>query len=89
MQGSFKIHWQDRGREPKCDPNPDYPSGVDIDASWGAAHTCQTPLPYPAARCGTYIVECAICGVRVGCTTAGRPDDPRSIKIACKELHHG
>jgi hypothetical protein len=89
MQGSFKLRWLDSGHEPRCPPNPDYPDGVDIDASFDARHTCETPLPYPAQRCGTYLVECAICGVRVACTTAGRPDDPRSIKIACKELHHG
>lgn len=79
----FKIEWIDAGREPQCQPNPDYPNGIDIDASRGAERTCTTALPHPARRCGAYIVECTLCGIRVGCSTAGRPDDPRSIKIAC------
>jgi hypothetical protein len=81
------IRWLDRGREPQCAPNPDYPKGKDIDASDGAAQTCYTELPYPAPRCGAYIVECEKCGIRVGITTAGRPDDPRSVKIACRKFH--
>jgi hypothetical protein len=81
----FIIEWLDSGREPQVAPNPAYPAGIDLDVSGGAAHKCMTPLPYPAKRIGTYIIECRICGIRVGCTTAGRPDDPRSIVIACKE----
>jgi hypothetical protein len=82
----FEIEWRDAGKEPKVAPNPDYPKGIDLDCSNGAAVVCQTPLPYPARRIGSYIVECRICGIRVGCTTAGRPDDPRSLKVACKPL---
>lgn len=50
------------------------------------AATCQVALPYPATRCGTYVIECAACGQRVGCTTAGRPDDPRLARLACQTL---
>lgn len=84
----MKIEWNDAGREPRIAPNPDYPNGKDIDASDGAAKTCFTELPYPARRCGHYIIECETCGLRVGLTTAGRPDDPRSIKVACKSKAH-
>lgn len=80
---SFKIEWIDSGREPRCAPNPAHPNGTDVDASFGAAAFCMGSLPYPAERCGLYIVECDHCGLRVGVTTAGRPDDPRSLKIAC------
>jgi hypothetical protein len=79
----FDIEWVDREREPQCAPNPAYPKGKDCDASQGAEATCTADLPYPAPRCGVYVVKCKTCGVRVGCTTAGRPDDPRSLKIAC------
>lgn len=79
----FTIEWIDHGREPRCSPNPYYPTGIDADCSLGAAATCTAALPYPAPRCGLYIVECQHCGLRVGVTTAGRPDDPRSIKIGC------
>jgi len=84
MTGAFDVTWIDKEREPKVKPNPAYPDGIDLDASGGAAITCTASLPHPAKRCGLYVVECLICGVKVGVTTAGRPDDPRSIKIACK-----
>jgi len=80
---SFKVEWIDSGREPRCTPNPAYPDGIDVDASFGASASCMKTLPYPAKRCGIYIVECEVCGVRIGITTAGRMDDPRSLKIAC------
>ena len=76
--------WIDREREPQCAPNPAYPMGVDLDVSDGAKQTCSMSLPYPAERCGVYVVECDVCGLRIAATTAGRPDDPRSIKLACK-----
>ena len=79
----FQIKWIDGGREPQCAPDPKYPKGVDIDNSLGAAITCETVLPYPAKRCGHYLVECKVCGVRIVITTAGRIDDPRSLKLAC------
>lgn len=81
---SFKIEWIDRGREPQNPPNPAYPSGIDVDMSEGKPG-CITSLPYPARRCGVYIVECGKCGIRVGVTTAGRIDDPRSVKVPCRE----
>jgi hypothetical protein len=85
MDGSFKIEWIDRGREPKCVPNPAYPNGVDLDtAKMFGTPTCHTKLPYPAKRCGLYYVECNICGSNALITTAGRPDDPRSVDMLCK-----
>jgi len=80
----WQIEWMDHGRDPQCPPNPRYPDGVDIDASNGAAATCASPLVHPTPRCGAYIVRCRICGVSAAVTTAGRPDDPRSLKMACK-----
>ena len=83
MEQALKIEWFDRGREPTCEPNPDFPKGKDMDVSGGALKTCYAELPYPARRCGIYVVACPTCGLRLGLTTAGRPDDPRSIKVAC------
>lgn len=85
--GRFDIAWIDKGYEPQCAPDPAFPNGQHIDGSMGAAQTCTIDLPYPAKRCGMYVAICLLCGVRVGATTAGRPDDPRSVKIACKDLH--
>jgi hypothetical protein len=86
LTGRFKVDWRDAGREPRCAPNPEYPNGIDRDCSGGASQTCSATLPYPARRCGSYFVECEICGIRVAVTTAGRPDDPRSVRIACREM---
>jgi hypothetical protein len=85
-QGRFEISWIDRGDSPRHPPNPDYPNGIDFDCSKGAAQTCTVDLPYPAPRCGWYVVKCRICGSLNVITTAGRPDDPRSIKFACESL---
>lgn len=80
----FEITWHDSGREPQVKPNPAYPKGIDLDASMSGRPFCMTALPYPAARCGHYLVVCRSCGTRVACTTAGRPDDPRSIRFPCR-----
>ena len=82
----FKISWHDAGREPQCQPNPAFPDGMDVDGSDEAKVTCWTALPYPARRCGHYLVECLICGLRVTLTTAGRPDDPRSLTMPCRAV---
>lgn len=80
----MKVQWIDGEREPQCAPNPAYPNGIDIDVSGRADKTCTVALPYPAKRIGSYVVECPVCGARTGCTTAGRADDPKSIKVACR-----
>lgn len=81
----MKVTWIDRWREPQEPPNPDYPNGIDLDLSQGAGtgFTCAVDLPYPARRIGFYLIDCEICGQKLVVTTAGRPDDPRSVKIAC------
>lgn len=83
------VTWHDAGRDPQNPPNPAYPNGIDLDCSAGAQATCTEPLPYPAKRCGQYLVACATCGQRIVVTTAGRTDDPRSVKIACKLVKPG
>lgn len=80
---TLTTQWIDHGREPQCSPDPAYPHGKDLDASLGATRTCSTALPYPAKRCGFYLVHCDVCEQSVAITTAGRPDDPRSVKLAC------
>ncbi len=80
----MKVQWIDGKREPQSAPNPAYPSGIDLDVSGGAGKTCKVALPYPAKRIGSYVIECPVCGAKTACTTAGRADDPKSIKIACR-----
>ena len=81
--GNIEAVWIDGGREPQMPPDPAYPDGVDIDLAAGAARSCRTALTYPARRIGFYLVECKTCGFRAGVTTAGRPDDPRSVTLPC------
>lgn len=83
MEPKVEIQWIDRGREARCEPNPKYPLGIDIDLSEGAAQVCKVSVPYPAKRCGAYVLKCERCGLKVSVTTAGRIDDPRSVKLAC------
>jgi hypothetical protein len=79
------VVWIDRGFEPKNPTDPSYPNGIDLDLSAGASAVCQTALPYPAKRCGYFVISCDTCGFQGIITTAGRRDDPRSVKIACLE----
>lgn len=79
------ITWLDREREPKVAPNPEFPEGIDIPPQYPERTWCKVNLPYPAKRIGLYVIHCIECGVSVGVTTAGRPDDPRSVTINCKE----
>lgn len=85
----LKVRWIDHGRKPTQKSNPLYPKGIDLDLSKGADMCCAQALPYPAKRCGMFMVTCELCGLKVAISTAGRPDDPRSVKLACKPLLHG
>lgn len=80
---TLKATWVDRNREPQCEPDPKFPNGTELDVSAGSLNTCAMTVPYPAPRCGLYIIECDRCGQRVGITTAGRPDDPRTVTLGC------
>jgi hypothetical protein len=79
----FTIEWLDGRRKAQCQPNPAFPTGIDVDVSDGRTPVCKVSLPYPAKRCGSYVVTCDICKINVMITTAGRIDDPRSVTIAC------
>jgi hypothetical protein len=79
----LKITWFDAGRKPQGQADPAFPEGVDVDLSLGRSPACSAALPYPALRCGWFEIQCSACGYQGAVTTAGRPDDPRSVKIAC------
>lgn len=84
----FDVQWLDSGREPQCPPNPEFPSGVVADLSFGGNPTCTVDLPYPAKRCGAYVVRCERCKRSAALTTAGRPDDPHTVILACRRMPH-
>lgn len=81
---AIKITFLDSGREPQCPPNPSFPDGMHVDMSMGSSYICTATLPYPAPRCGVMIIGCEKCGLTIAVTVAGRPDDPRTVKLACK-----
>lgn len=83
MEQALRVTWGGSGERPKCAPNPEYPLGKPMDFTRGEAKHCVADLPWPAKGIGYYVIECAKCGIRVACTTAGRSDDPRSAKVPC------
>lgn len=83
---SHKIEWTPRGGPPTNPSNPAYPYGIDLDMAANARRACLVKLPYPTERrIGLLTVTCSECGLRAAISTAGRPDDPRSVKLACKK----
>lgn len=85
MSDALTVTWHGTGRRPQCAPNPDFPDGVDFDATFGLpGPSCRADLPYPAPSIGHHVVRCPVCGASIAITAASRPDDPRSIKILCK-----
>jgi hypothetical protein len=85
MEQALEVEWVDFGREPRCKPDPDWPNGKPVNLMTDPDQkVCRADLPYPAPRCGLYVVKCKICGWSVGITTAGRPDDPPWVALPCR-----
>ena len=82
---TLTVTFIDAGRFPTQKPDPKFPEGIDVDLTNGRKKFCSAALPYPAPRCGMLVVRCDVCGTDAVITTAGRIDDPRSIKMPCKE----
>lgn len=82
-ESGMHVEWLSDGRKAKCAPDPAYPNGMDVDAAEGRAG-CTTSLPYPAPACGMWFITCPVCGHTALVTAAGRPDDPRSVRVPCK-----
>lgn len=81
---THNVKWVDHYREPQEAPNPDYPTGIDLNLCRDSEIGCTVVLPYPAKRCGAYQISCELCRTQTLVTTAGRPDDPRSVTIPCR-----
>ena len=80
----FSVHWRDGNREPTCPPNPNFPKGLAVDMVVNEDRpACTVNVPYPAKRCGAYLIRCKRCGRHVAVTTAGRADDPISVRMNC------
>lgn len=83
--GQFILHWHDLETEATQLANPDFLNGMNIDASEGALLSCFLKLPYPAPRVGQFHIGCKACGLTALVTTAGRLDDPVSIRLKCRD----
>jgi hypothetical protein len=77
------VEFLSAGRKAQVAPNPEFPGGIDIDS--GFREMCSADLPYPAECCGSFLVACKKCGMRMAFTAAGRVDDPRRVQIPCQK----
>jgi hypothetical protein len=68
----------------KCEPNPNFPHGIEIVCPPNTPVSCKVALPYPAPECGMWSVVCTTCQCRLFVTAAGRPDDPVSVFLPCR-----
>jgi len=78
----WQIEWLDFERV--STQAPKHQNGSDIDIAGDVRAACKSELPYPAPRIGRYFVRCRTCGKTAVVTTAGRVDDPRSLRMACR-----
>lgn len=85
MTESISLEWVSHGRKARCQPNPDYPGGVEVNLA-GDGIGCEKVIPYPAPECGVWVVRCERCGASTAITAAGRSDDPKQITLACKAV---
>jgi hypothetical protein len=81
----FDIKPTRRRGPPKCAPDPAYPAGVGLQGAAPGVPSCRADLPYPAPERLVWQVRCRRCGYAVAITAAGRPDDPRSVTVPCRE----
>jgi hypothetical protein len=86
---TFVVHFIDSGRSPQCKADPKFPEGKDVVlAEDDAAGKCCRNVPYPAPRCGMYLVECEVCEFSALVHVDGRPDDPRTVTMPCQVKRH-
>jgi hypothetical protein len=82
----FLLDWVDLHRQATQPADPTYPTGTAIDVALDAMRACRLELPCPAERCGLWVITCRACGFSIALATAGRADDPKSVRVPCK-LH--
>jgi len=80
----FLVDWIDGHREAKQPADPTYPNGCAIDVAMDAPRACRLELPCPAPRCGLFVITCKQCGYAIAIATAGRADDPKSVRLPCR-----
>lgn len=81
---ALMLEWTATGGAAQNPPDKRFPLGVDLDLAGGAVECCVTTLPYPASGIGFHLIRCLACELKVAASAAGRPDDPRTVRVACK-----
>lgn len=80
----IEVRFVPSGRgKAQCPSDPRFPDGMNFDASTPGLPSCFVELPYPAPECGMHVIHCHLCEHNVGITAAGRPDDPRTVRLPC------
>lgn len=82
---AFKLQFLTKGQKATQQPDPRYPTGMEVDMSYGRTPTCQIKPPYPAVSVGTFHATCDRCGLTIAFTVAGRVDDPKLVTVACNK----
>jgi hypothetical protein len=85
----FRITWHDRQREATVPADRTFPNGRDIDYAGPGARACLVELAHPASRVGFWTLFCLKCRSHAGVGTAGRADDPRSVRVPCADAGPG
>lgn len=79
------VKFIDSGRDPTQKADPRFPNGKRIDLTTAFdKKSCTRNVPFPAPRCGVYVVTCRTCGYSAAITVAGRADDPNMVTLPCK-----
>jgi hypothetical protein len=82
--GQFLVDWVDLHRSSDAPADPAFPAGSPIDVALDALRACRIELPWPAERCGIWLVTCQKCGLYIRLKTTGKADDPNSLRVACR-----
>lgn len=80
----FSVDWMDAHREATYPADPAYLNGAAIDVALDAPKACRVQLSYPALRCGLWVITCRQCAFSIAVATAGRADDPCSVRVPCR-----
>lgn len=89
----MSVGWRERHRangpgglvtsKPQHPSNPEYPNGVDVDLAGDHLMRCSALLPRMPGKLGVYEIRCTHCELSLALTSAGRPDDPRLVRVPC------
>jgi len=79
------VQWTGTGRKAQHPPDRRFPHGVEIRTNSPGRPYCVVFPPYPAKEIGTWTISCQKCGLVIVVTAAGRPDDPNTVYLGCKD----